>query len=251
MAVIQPLSDYSAGIRAFNKARPNMVDIGAYNRDMVGVLDGLYPLKRRRILDLGASPHGYALERALELGVAEYVGVNLNISETVTVQHKNSLGHLVKMNAENLDLEPGGFDAILTISTFEHFLDGAQVLREMHRVLKRGGRALATFEPIWTSAQGHHLHHIPPIGELLPPWLHLLFTEEEMRAWLTKRWRPDLPMTVDETVHWIFQGHDINRVDVVRMEQMFRECPLSIEWMEPLPVPADGDLPAKSGKELR
>lgn len=236
------LSEYSGEIRAFNATRPDMLGIAGYNREMVGILDRLFPLQGKRLLDLGASPHGYALERALEIGAAEYVGINLNIAKPLEVQHKNGAGKLLRMDAEALEFAPDSFDAVLTISTFEHFFDGPQVLREVHRVLRPEGRALASFEPIWSSSIGHHLHHIEAIGRLLPPWSHLLLDESGMRRFLATRWNPRLPMSVDEIAYWIYHGNEINRVDICRHEEILRGSPLQVEWIAPLRDEDKGDL---------
>ena len=120
------------------------------------------------MLDIGASPHGYALERALDLGAAEYVGVGLDVDQPVEVLGHESLGLLLPMNAEQLAFEDEGFDAVLSMSTFEHVQDVPAVLREINRVLRRRRKALITFEPVWTCSYGHHLHHFGAISQHMP-----------------------------------------------------------------------------------
>ena len=53
-------------------------------------------------------------------------------------------------------LATGSVDACLSNAVFEHCRDLAAVLRESHRVLRRGGRVCAGFGPLWYGASGDH-----------------------------------------------------------------------------------------------
>jgi SAM-dependent methyltransferase len=239
----ESLADYVAEIDAFHAGRPDMDPIRAFNHEMVDALAKARPLCGLRLLDVGASPHGYGLERALHLGVSAYVGIGLAVEEVVDVRDGDRLGWLINSNAEELPFADGGFDAILSVSTFEHFRDGASVLQEMHRALTPGGAALFHFEPVWTSSYGHHLHHYPSIGRLVPPWAHLLWSEEQMRAALKAQWPPDPPITLEAALEWVYRGKDINRLDVIALRRMFDESALEIEWAVPLMDDDTADKP--------
>ncbi|HEY5141517.1 MAG TPA: methyltransferase domain-containing protein [Methylococcales bacterium] len=233
--MISVLEDFISTIDAFNETRPDMDGVRAYNHQMVEILNQLNPVAGKALLDVGASPHGYTLEHALQLGVSRYVGIGLAVAdEAVEVRHQNYTGRLIKMNAEDLAFEPDTFDLILSLSTFEHFFNGSQVLREMYRVLKPGGRVLINFQPVWTSSYGHHLHHIPDVAELIPAWAHLLWTEETMMRACTSRWPADASMSLRDTVQWIYKSDEINRVDIVTLRNMFYQSDFEIEWMTPL-----------------
>src|SRR5229473_244898 len=56
---------------------------------------------------------------------------------------------------------------------FEHFPDPAQILGEIGRLLKPGGRLLVNFGPPWNHPYGAHLRYFTRV-----PWVHLIFTEE-------------------------------------------------------------------------
>ena len=235
ITVFPSLEDYVLTIEAFNKTRPDMDDVRAYNHAMIDVLAELRPIVGKRLLDVGASPHGYALERALRERVSAYLGVGLGVHETVEVRHRGNVGRLVYMNAEELTFQPETFDLILCLSGFEHFSDGAKVLREMHRVLKPGGSVLIHFQPVWTCSYGHHLHHVESLAKLIPPWAHLVWSEETMRGALEGQWPTDAAMSLEDAIGWIFRSPEINRVDIVTLRSMFCTCEFEMEWMTPLP----------------
>ena len=61
---------------------------------------------------------------------------------------EKSNGKITGQEADLMDLhyEDNSFDKILSISTVEHILDHAKAMKEMARVLKKGGRLLLTTE---------------------------------------------------------------------------------------------------------
>ncbi|HUI08012.1 MAG TPA: class I SAM-dependent methyltransferase [Verrucomicrobiae bacterium] len=229
-------------IRSEVASQAHLASIRRYNHAMIDDLNNVCPLADRTMLDVGASVHAYALEAALTKGVRRYEGVDLGIErhwKTPRVEFvgdAGNVGRLTRMNAGRLEFADEAFDCILTISTFEHFLDPAGVLVEMHRVLRPGGVALVTFEPVWTASYGHHLHHLGAIGKRVPDWGHLYLTETQMRAALaTQPWPDDGPLDVEQAIRWIYHGGEINRFDIRRLKEVFRCSPLEIVWMCDLP----------------
>jgi 2-polyprenyl-3-methyl-5-hydroxy-6-metoxy-1,4-benzoquinol methylase len=235
------LEAYVATISEFNSTQTNAAlldSIRLFNHTIIETLDGMRPLRDKRLLDIGASPHGYALERALALGVAEYVGVGLDVEQSIEVQSDTGLGRLLYMNAEQLDFPDHSFDLVISLSTFEHVGDVPRVLTEIRRVLRPGGSALITFEPIWTCAYGHHLHHFGPVSELVPDWAHLLWDKDRMRQELAPVWPADAPISLEETVSWTYDSQAINRVGITQMRECFKQSGLAIEWIVPLQAEA-------------
>jgi SAM-dependent methyltransferase len=220
-------------LETYQHQRPDLAAVRAYNRQMVDELHGLRPLAGQRLLDLGASYCGFALERALEHGAALYVGVGLEVTG-LEARGPTGRGRLLNMNAEALAFEDASFDLALSLSTFEHFRDGARVLRELHRVLRPGGSALLSFEPVWTASYGHHLHHLPQVARLIPPWAHLLWGPEQMRAALAPQWPGDAPSSVDDAVRWTYHGGNINRLPLPALRGQIEQGPLAVEWLVPL-----------------
>ena len=231
------LAEYRGAIDRFNAGQPNreLLDaIRRYNHQVIDALDRSVGLSRRVLLDVGASPHGYALERALELGAAGYAGVGLDVSAHTVVQGPAGVGELVRGDAEALPFEAESFDAIVTMSTFEHIRGVDRALAEMHRVVRPGGAVLVTFEPLWTCSYGHHLHHFGDVSRLVPPWAHLWWSKEEMRDALAPGWPADAPLTLAQALAWIYDEPGLNRVGIRQMTTLLHASPLHVEWVHAL-----------------
>jgi SAM-dependent methyltransferase len=219
-------------------AQNHLANIRSYNHLMVEHLNKSYPIADKAMLDLGASVHGYALEAALTKGVRRYEGIDLGIERhwksprMEFVGDTGKVGRLTQMNANRLEFPADTFDCILTISTFEHFLNPSGVLLEMYRVLRPSGVALVMFEPIWTSSYGHHLHHFGAISRLVPDWGHLFLDESQMRrALIGQSWPHDSPITVEQALQWIYHDDEVNRLDIRKLKEVFRDSPFEIVWI--------------------
>jgi SAM-dependent methyltransferase len=231
------LRAYVESIDQFNASQSNsamLEEIRAYNHLIVGEFDKISPLDGTCLLDIGASPHGYAMEKCFERGVSRYVGIGLDIEATEELNVGGSQGQLRYMNAQDLEFADRTFDAVVSMSTFEHIADVPQALREIHRVLKPGGKVLLSFEPLWTCAYGHHLHHFGEISALVPPWAHLVWDREQMASFLESKWPGDAAISLHEAIQWIYDSDAINRVGIQKMREYFESCPLRIEWVVPM-----------------
>ncbi|HEY5809922.1 MAG TPA: methyltransferase domain-containing protein [Povalibacter sp.] len=241
-----------AGIDQFNASQPNAAmlnDIRAYNHLIVGEFDKIVRLKGTCLLDIGASPHGYAMEKCFERGVSRYVGIGLDIDAADDRKVGDSHGQLRYMNAQELDFADETFDAVVSMSTFEHIADVPKALSEIHRVLKPGGKVLLSFEPLWTCAYGHHLHHFGAISSLVPPWAHLVWDREQMVSYLGDKWPTDAPISLQDAIEWTYDSDAINRVSISKMREHFHACPMHVEWISPMKHDA-GDLALLSEAQL-
>ena len=231
------LRAFRESIDKFNASQSNasMLDaIRAYNHQIVGEFDKIFPIKGADLLDIGASPHGYAMEKCFELGVSRYVGIGLDIEAAQDMRAGGSQGRLRLMNAQDLAFADRTFDAVVSMSTFEHIADVPKALHEIHRVLKPGGKVLLSFEPLWTCPYGHHLHHLGEISDLVPPWAHLVWDRKQMASYLEDKWPANAAISLEEAILWIYDGEAINRVGIRKMREYFESCPLRIEWIVPM-----------------
>ena len=228
------LSAYIERIDRFNAAQRNAAfldELRRYNHLIIDELNKIRPLSGIRLLDIGASPHGYSLERALSHSVGEYVGVGLDIEERgFELRTPSGHGKLLRMNAEALDLPDESFHAVVSMSTFEHIANVPAALDEIRRVLLPGGCALITFEPIWTCSYGHHLHHFGDIHRVIPDWAHLIWTPQEMIDNMRDPWPSGAPIGLEQAVAWTYQGREINRIGITELRRMFADWDMKLEW---------------------
>jgi SAM-dependent methyltransferase len=98
-----------------------------------------------RVLDVGA---GEAPYREL---FDEHVYVTLDRAET---QHSGEVD--LHGDAESIPAADGSFDAILCSQVLEHVPEPLAALREFHRVLRRGGRLIATVPFAWEEHEAPH-----------------------------------------------------------------------------------------------
>jgi len=228
------LVSFKKGIDSFNRSQLNMDllnSIRAFNHNMIDQFNDICPLKGCLLLDIGASPHGYADERALEHGVSFYAGIGLDITgPEYVLGDKNNAGILLNMDAVSLKFPDAIFDAVFSVNAFEHISHVDSALAEINRVLKPGGRALISFEPVWSCSYGHHLHHFALDSDLIPPWSHLIWSPERMRESLSPKWPADAPLTLDQAIEWIYSGDSINRLNIRDFLNLFHNGPLKIDW---------------------
>ena len=205
-----------------------------YNHQIVDQLNAIVPLSGRRVLDVGASPHGFALESAIKYRAAEYVGIGLDMTYEASMCIGPCAASLLRMNAEAMEFGDGAFDALISISAFEHIANVGAALAECHRVTRKGGKFLVVFEPIWTSSRGHHLHHFGACASLVPDWAHLTWGRHEMADYLAKAWPADAPISVEDAVRWTYEGEDLNRIGAGQLRQLITSSPFAVEWLNPI-----------------
>ena len=228
------LASFKQRIDAFNASQPNrdlLNNIRLFNHNMVDQFNDTFPLKGSVFLDIGASPHGYALERALSHGVAFYAGVGLDVEKNEYVMgERDNVGMLFNMDATDLKFPDAMFDTVFSISVFEHVDHVPRALAEIRRLLKPGGCAFISFEPVWSCSYGHHLHQFAECADLIPPWGHLLWSPDQMREHLLEKWPLNPPLSLENAIDWVYDGQSINRLNVRQFKEFFNDCGLSVTW---------------------
>lgn len=96
------------------------------------------------VLDIGCGS-GWALGQIADLveGKGLFFGIDLS-EKMIEKARENFKGrenfHFIKANAEEIPLEIDQFDIIICTNSFHHYLHQDKALKEMHRLVKLGGK---------------------------------------------------------------------------------------------------------------
>lgn len=136
--------------------------------------------------------------------------------------------------AEDMPLPDDSVDAVFSCNAFQ-FLDVAATLSQVRRVLRPGGLLYAHFGPIWSAVDGHQLEYVRHGDRdlafwrdtLLPPWAHLEYGRDELRALL----RTGLPADLADLLVW--HVHDSDTVNRLFFEDYVAAALSSgLHWVE-------------------
>ncbi|MBC7326540.1 class I SAM-dependent methyltransferase [bacterium] len=96
-------------------------------------------LKPERILDVGCGTGAN-----LSLFNANVIGLDASLEALKLAKRRKSDAQLIQAKAENLPFKDDVFDLVLALDLLEHLPDDVKGLKEMYRVLKKGGTLLVT-----------------------------------------------------------------------------------------------------------
>lgn len=113
-------------------------------------------------------------------------------------------------------------DVIVSLDSFEHFSDPAEVLREMWELLNPGGCLLASFGPVWYHPLGGHLFSVFP-------WAHLVFSENALI-----RWRSDIRDDGARSFAEVAGG--LNRMTIKKFLKIVKRSPFEENQIDLIPI---------------
>lgn len=127
--------------------------------------------------------------------------------------------------ASAIPLQDSSADAAFSCNAFQHVGPLADVLGELHRVLRPGGRVYASFGPVWSGPDGAHVEDLVVDGQrydfwtssLLPAWAHLVLDPDELEQAMCPCHGPKLAVAV---AAWVRESEWINRVPLHRLLQI-------------------------------
>ena len=142
----------------------------------------LTPLEGERLLDIGCASgeyteklaEGFVITDAIDIEPERLELFDKRIGERGSA-HRISI---TRMSAERMSFRDQTFDAVSTIEVLEHIPDLDAALREIHRVLRPGGRFLVTgpnrFFPLETHGFIFREKRYPPTRAPFLPWVPAL-----------------------------------------------------------------------------
>jgi SAM-dependent methyltransferase len=110
---------------------------------------GLQPLAGQTFLDLGSGV-GWATHLALTRGGASLaVGLDFSWRALALAARHTPQAKWVHGDGNALPFANGAFDSVFSFGSMEHFPDVAGGFRELHRILRTGGRAVIVVPNFW------------------------------------------------------------------------------------------------------
>lgn len=119
---------------------PNWYKRSFFRARFGAVFGALDPQPKERVLDVGSGP-GYYAQHIAERGASV---VAMDLSRPYLTQCPEGVRDRVVAHAQKLPFRSAVFDRVLATEVLEHASDPATLVREVARVLKRGGRAVIT-----------------------------------------------------------------------------------------------------------
>jgi ubiquinone/menaquinone biosynthesis C-methylase UbiE len=187
-----------------------------------GILDDI---RGKDVLDCGCG-YGKHAVAYLRSGARHVTAVDIgpeNIAHTRALVKEHGLESgvtAVLADAAEIRLEPETVDTVITVNTFEHFMNPEGVLSACHRPLRRGGKFVITFGPPWLHPFGSHMHYFTKL-----PWVHLLFPERVVMQ-VRSSFRDDGARRYGEV-----EG-GLNQMTVRRFKNLAREAGYAIERLD-------------------
>ena len=184
----------------------------------------------KTVLDFGCGYGREALEVARR-GAKRVIGLDIQ-DRHVTIARAQAVG---ASNCTFVRTFDSDVDIILSIDSFEHFGQPDEVLKEMARLLRPGGKVIISFGPPWYHPKGGHFP--------LFIWAHLVLTEASLIKWRSK-YKSDGATRFHEV------AGGLNQMSIRKFERLVENSPLRMETFETVPIRAARFLHCRLTREL-
>ena len=217
---------------------PGTLDGSAYHgRSKLRVLLGDALLERIRgkdVVDFGCGAGSEVIELA-RFGAKSVVGVDIQSDRFAEANTNAQIAGVADRVRFQTDVN-APVDVVVSIDSFEHFADPAQILSIMASHLRAEGCVLVSFGPTWYHPLGGHLFSVFP-------WAHLVFTESALIRWRSK-FKTDGATRFDEV------AGGLNRMTIARFERTVAASPFRIVKLELVPIRQLSPLASRFTREF-
>jgi SAM-dependent methyltransferase len=175
-------------------------------------------VRGRTVLDFGCGTGAEAVEIA-ERGAVKVIGLEL----------REKWLEMAKAHAQDRGMSDkclfateyhGEVDTIISLDSFEHFDDPADILRRMAALLRPDGKVLVSFGPTWYHPLGGHFFSVFP-------WSHLLFSERAQLKWRSLYKGGD---------YKTFMEVGLNKMTIRRFRRLVEASPFKFASFEAVPI---------------
>jgi ubiquinone/menaquinone biosynthesis C-methylase UbiE len=196
---------YNFNSRAMKKDRDDF--IANKLNDHVSYLEKLFLFNSKTVyLEIGCGP-AYIGEYLMKKYKCSFVGVDFNYPMLVSLnKYLKAKGYknfsLIYADVKKMPLYPNSIDFIYGGGVIEHFKDTQQLLRHLHRILRREGvsfNSVPAFNFFWLARLWNSIPAVPVIRQFFE-YIHLTV----LKGWLLKKYHGyELSFTLSslETVH--------------------------------------------------
>lgn len=183
--------------------------------------DDLLPqIPGKTVIDFGCGEGTEAIELA-KAGAKQVLGLDVR-QDVLAAARQNALAAGFSEICRFSTVASTSADIIVSLDSFEHFSQPAQVLQEMGELLRPGGEIFISFGPTWYHPLGGHLFSIFP-------WAHLVFSEAALI-----RWRSDFK--TDGATKFGEVAGGLNQMTIGRFESLVKESELNFSSFELIPI---------------
>lgn len=196
--------------------------------------DLLAQISGKTVIDFGCGSGNEAVEMA-QAGAARVIGLDIREPFLEEARRKAAAFGVADIChfASTTD-EPA--DAIVSIDSFEHFDDPADILRIMGSLLKPDGHCLISFGPTWYHPLGGHLFSVFP-------WAHLIFSEEALLGWRAT-------FKTDGAKHFREVTGGLNQITIRQFEKFVARSPFEFSHFELVPIRKLGPIHNRLTREF-
>lgn len=178
-------------------------------------------LAGKTVIDFGCGDGQQAIAMARAASDCRVIGLDIQQKHLDQARQRAVQAGLEDRCSFAMDTEERA-DLIVSFDAFEHFADPLAILKIMSKLLKPNGEVLVSFGPTWLHPYGGHLFSVFP-------WAHLIFTERALIQWRA-RFREDGARSFGEV-----EG-GLNQIRIAEFERLVEDSPLTIDWLETVPI---------------